>query len=114
MTAHNVRGLLYAILIGAFMAAGVLLAPAVKADSQQDYTYINLLQSEGYTVTSPQKAINVAYLICGELATGRDWRLVLADLMVAGDTDLDTATTIFAASVAVYCPQYAPTESELA
>lgn len=114
MTAQNVRGLLYTILIGALMAAGVMLAPTSRADSQQDYTYISILQSEGYNIKSPQKAINLAYLICGELATGRDWRLVLTDLMVAGDADMETATTVFAAAVAVYCPQYAPTESELA
>lgn len=58
MTAQNVRGLLYTILIGALMAAGVMLATTSRADTQQDYTYIT--------------------------------------------------------SVAVYCPQYAPTESELA
>lgn len=114
MTAQNVRGLLYAILIGALMAAGVLLAPTAKADTQQDYTYLTILKNEGYNVTSPQKAINVAYLICGELAKGRDWRLVLTDLMVGADVDQETAVTVFAAAVVVYCPQYRPTESELA
>lgn len=110
MTSQNIRGTLLAILIGALMAAGVLIAGAgtARADSQQDYTYIQLLESQGFHVTNPGIAKSNAQIICSELAGGRFWKLIVTDIMTETDSDLQSAAIQFAAAVYVYCPQLDP------
>lgn len=112
MNAMNVRGMLLAILIGAAMVAGVLLAAPSRATTEQDYTYFSLLESNGVEVTAPQDAIYTARIICNELDAGRNWRLVMTELMTAADFDLDMASTIMAAAIIAYCPQHDPTQEQ--
>lgn len=112
MNATNIRGMLLAMLIGAAMVAGVLLAAPSRATTEQDYTYISLLENNGVEVTAPQDAIFTARIICNELDAGRNWRLVMTELMTAADFDLDTASTIMAAAIIAYCPQNDPTVEE--
>lgn len=95
------------MLIAALMAAGVLLAAGdADADTQQDYTFYSILESNGVTVTSPKNAKLAAAAICAELAAGTDWRLIVTTLMTEGDFDLNTASTIVSASITAYCPQF--------
>jgi hypothetical protein len=109
MSKTNLRGLLYSLLIGAFMAAGVLIAaPQAKADPEQDYVYFSLLEGNGMSVTSPAAAKATAAAICNALSSGTDWRMVITELMNGGDWDVDSATTVFAAAVIAYCPQLEP------
>lgn len=108
MTRTNVRGLLYSLLIGGIMAAGVLLAPHAKATPDQDYVYFSLLEGNGLKVTTPSTAKATAAAICNNLAAGTSWRMILTELMNGGDWDLDTATTVFAAAVIAYCPELEP------
>lgn len=109
MTKTNVRGMLYSLLIGGLMVAGVLLtAPHAKATPEQDYMYYSLLENNGLRVTSPVQAKNTATIICNMLSSGDDWRLILTQMMTGADWDVDTATTVFAAAVTVYCPDLKP------
>jgi len=108
MSKDNIRGTLLAILIGALMAAGVLTAGTAKADSQQDYAYIQILESQGFHVTNPGIAKNNARIICNELASGRYWKLIVTDLMTETDSDLQSAVIQFAAAVTAYCPSLDP------
>lgn len=109
MTRMNVRGLLLAFLIGAAMAAGVILTtPQAKADSQQDYVYYSLLENNGMHITSPARAKELGLLICQELNQGRSWRLVVTDIMTGADFDLDSATTVVASAIIAYCPAQNP------
>lgn len=107
MTRHNLIGLLLSALIGAAMAAGVLAAP-VKADPNQDSEYFYLLEQQGLEVTSKSRAKQTGLAICHELSAGTSWRSILKTLMVGADWDLDSAATVFAVAVTVYCPQLAP------
>lgn len=109
MKSETVRGLLLSVLIGAAMAAGIMLtAPHAKATPEQDYTYYSLLESNGLTVLSPSNAKLTATAICNELAAGNSWRVILTELMNLGDWTLDDATTVFAAAVIAYCPELKP------
>ena len=111
MATQTVRGLLLAALIGALMAAGVILTmPEAGADTQQDYTYYALLEDAGITVTSPRQAKLVAAAVCAELAAGTDWRLIVTHIMTEGDFDLTTSSSIVAAALVAYCPQLQPEE----
>lgn len=109
MTRTNVRGLLLAFLIGALMAAGVILTtPQAKADSQQDYIYFSLLENNGMHITSPSAAKELGLLICRDLIGGRSWRLIVTDIMTGADFDLDSATTVVASAIVAYCPAQSP------
>lgn len=108
MSKDNIRGILLSILIGGLMAAGVLTAGSAKADSQQDYAYIQILESQGFHVTNPGVAKNNARIICSQLASGRFWKLIVTDIMTETDSDLQTAVIQFAAAVTVYCPSLDP------
>lgn len=115
MNATNIRGMLLSMLIGAAMVAGVLLAAPSEATTEQDYNFFAMLEGNGVEVTAPQDAIYAARIICNELDSGRNWRLVMTELMTVGDFDLDTASTIMAASIIAYCPRHDPTnEGQLA
>lgn len=107
MNAHNIRGYLAAVLIGAAMVAGVLLACPAKASPEQDYQYFALLERQGLTVTNRTQAKATAYSVCNALAAGTNWRPILRQLM-SGDLDLDSAATVFATAVTVYCPELEP------
>lgn len=108
MSAMTIRGLLLAMLIGAAMIFGVLLAAPSKATSEQDYIYFSLLENNGMDITSPAAAKEVAAAICSELARGRDWRLVVTEVMNGADWGVDDASTVVAAAIVAYCPQYDP------
>lgn len=109
MTAQTVRGVLLSLLIGALMAAGILVSAGLaKADTAQDYQFFALLEDAGITVTSPRNAKLAAAAICGELAAGNDWRLIVTEIMTTADFDLDTSSTIVAAAITAYCPSLAP------
>lgn len=108
MSAMTVRGLLLAILIGAAMVVGVLLAAPSKANSEQDYIYFSLLEDNGMTIKSPAAAKQLAYAICGDLERGRDWRLIVTDVMNGADWTSNDASTVVAAAIVAYCPQFDP------
>lgn len=108
MSKDNIRGILLSILIGALMAAGVLTAGSARADSQQDYTYLQILESQGFHVTNPSIAKSNARIICNQLASGRYWKFIVTDLMTETDSDLQSAVIQFAAAVTVYCPSLDP------
>lgn len=108
MSKANTRGILLSLLIGAVMAAGILLASNAKASPQEDYEYFTLLENNGLVITNRYKAKSTAYTICNELAAGTGWRTILHGLMDGGDWDLDTAATVFSVAVVVYCPELEP------
>lgn len=109
MTKSTLRGLLCAMLIGALMVAGVLAAAgAARADTQQDYEFITTLQERGWIITNPRIMKQNAIIICDQLATGRDWRLIVTDIMTGADYSVESAGELFAAAVIVYCPALNP------
>lgn len=108
MSKDNIRGILLSVLIGALMAAGVLTAGNAKADSQQDYEYLQILESQGFHVTNPGIAKDNARIICSQLASGRYWKLIVTDIMTETDSDVQSAVVQFAAAVTVYCPSLDP------
>lgn len=110
ITRSNTIGILLSILIGAAMAAGVMLAPTARATPQQDRQYIMLLEQNGMTVTDPVKAKATGYAICEELDTGTPWRRIITALMDGAKWDIDSAAVVFAVAVTVYCPSLAPPE----
>ena len=93
------------------MAAGVLTAGTVKADSQQDYEYLQILESQGFHVTNAAIAKKNAQIICAQLASGRFWKLIVTDIMTETDSDVQSAVVQFAAAVTVYCPSLDPLPS---
>ena len=108
METGTIKGILLSGLIIAAMIVGVLFAPPSRATTQQDYEYFSILESNGLQIKSPRIAKGVAFAICDELNAGRDWRLIMTELMDGGDWDIDTAATVFAAAVSVYCPSLDP------
>lgn len=109
MTRNTTIGILSSILIGGVMAAGVTLASGIaRADTQQDYTYLQVLETNGFHVTNPAVAKSNAQIICSQLASGRHWKLVFTDLMTGSDSDLHSAAIQFAAAITVYCPALDP------
>lgn len=114
MTKMNVRGILFSLLIGAVMAAGVILAAPSKATPQQDTQFYRLLEDQGMIVTDKVKARSTAWTICDALDAAVPWQAVVTALMDGGSWDLDSAATVFATSVFVYCPNLAPSFDEKA
>lgn len=108
MNANTIRGLLFSMLIGAAMVAGVLLAAPSKATPEQDYQFFALLENNGMSVLSPSAAKRTAADICNSLASGRYWKLVITDLMNGGDWTLQQSSTVFGAAVLTYCPSFDP------
>lgn len=108
METGTIRAFLLTGLIITAMILGVLFAPKSHATTEQDYQYFSLLENNGMHIKSPKIAKDVAYAICDELAAGRNWRLIMTELMDGGDWDIDTAATVFAAAVTVYCPSLDP------
>ena len=108
MSKTNTRGILLSILIGALMVAGVLAAGKASADSADDYQYFSYLESEGLVITNRVQARATAFAICNDLALAGDWQTIVATLMDGGEWDVDTAATVFAAAVMVYCPELRP------
>lgn len=111
ITRSNTIGILLSVLIGAAMAAGVMLtAPTARATPQQDREYYTLLEQNGMTVTDTVKARNTGYAICQELDAGTPWRRIITALMDGADWDLDSAAVVFAVAITVYCPSLYPPE----
>lgn len=111
MTRINLIGILLSALLGAAMAAGVLLtAPQAKADQQQDYEYFTILEQQGLVVTNHYRAKYAAQAICSELDSGTPWRSILKTIMETADWNLDSAASLFAVAVTVYCPSLSPAE----
>lgn len=108
MTKTNIRGLLYSLLIGGIMAAGVLLAAPSKATPDQDTQFFAMLEQEGLQVTNPTLARASAYTICNELATGTSWRAIMRELMGEAGWTVEASAALLAISITVYCPDLAP------
>lgn len=108
MVRNNIRGLLLSLLVGAVMVAGVLIAGKANADTADDYQYYSYLESEGLVITDRALAKATAFAICQELALANDWQTIMATLMAGGDWDVDTAATVFAGAVTIYCPELKP------
>lgn len=105
---QNIRGMLLSILIGAVMVIGVLAAAGkANATPQDDLEYFSLLESQGLVVTDRAQAKATGYGICNELAAGTRWQSIMATLM-GDEWDFETAATVFATSVVVYCPELKP------
>lgn len=111
MNANTVRGLFLAMLIGAAMVAGVLIvAPKAKATPEQDYIYYALLEGNGFRISDPQVMKRNAQIVCADLYSGTNWRVVMARIMSEANHTVDEASTILAAAVIAYCPEMTPPE----
>lgn len=111
MNANTVRGILLAILIGAVMVAGVIIAsPKAHATPEQDYIYYALLEGNGFRISDPQVMKRNAQIVCADLYSGTNWRVVMARIMSEANHTVDESATIVAAAVIAYCPEMTPPE----
>lgn len=108
MGKNNTRGILLSMLIGALMVAGILAAGKAAATPQDDLEYFNMLENQGLVITNQSQAKATGYAICNELASGTGWQSIMRTLMGGGEWDMETAATVFATAVVVYCPELKP------
>lgn len=72
---------------------------------QDDYQYFSMLENQGLVVTDRSQAKATGYAICNDLANGVGWQSIMRTLMGGGEWDMETAATVFATAVVVYCPE---------
>jgi len=97
------RNLLAAL--AAAPVAATLLAPAARADAEQDQRYIEMLDRDGVHWTTVEHASAAGLAICDHLERGDSFGDVVIGVMLGNPADTQAqASNAITDARAVYCP----------
>lgn len=107
------RKLLLGILGPVLALSAFMLAAPSGADAEEDYEFLNALQSIGWEIYDPAVLISQGHMVCNEgLAHGVSWREMREQLMNEGYSLFDASMLIANATFA-YCPEYREIADEI-
>lgn len=107
MTIFRTRALLGAFGVGAVI--GCLLAPpAAHADGGQDAEFLQLITSHGMTFGDADVALQEGRAVCDTLGDGYTDAAVIGAVQQVMPITYAQAVYVVAASIASFCPQFAP------
>lgn len=105
MTDRQIRLLFVRIAIGAMAAGAIIAAPHAKADQ---YSFLNMLDSNGVAYHDAPGMISDGKLICGELRGHQDVGQIVAQAEHEGGFSGTEAAMVIMAAADEMCPDTIP------
>jgi Protein of unknown function (DUF732) len=107
---HRTATLIRAAAVAAMLTAAALgtpgLASAERSLTVNDQAFLDGLQAADIGFDSPAAAIEVAHMICEDMADGASYGDLLDEIVAATDLSFEQADTLADDSIWYYCPEF--------